>query len=168
MALSELLQEVTRVKVAQVLHQRRPGILHTDVPEQLARFEERIRQASIEVRILVGEAPPAGPFRELAVQASVLEAASLTEYADYPEQQVQGEDGRGYFLHQQYLALLARLQGMINDAGGVVPPDGQPVAPTAGLPRARMPEPGIYPDPVLIAGVTYRRTGYSTDPKTAG
>lgn len=168
MALSGLLVEVTRVMVANQLHQRQPVILHSDVPEQLARFEQRVRAASIEVRVLVGLDPPAGPFRELAVELVALETASATEYADYPEQQVQGEDGRGYFLHQQYLRLLERLQKMLDDAGGVVPPDGQPVLPTANLPRARFPDPSVYPDPVLVPGVTYTRSRYGSDPKTAG
>lgn len=156
MALSGLLGDVTRVKVAELLHQRQPRILHSDVPEQLARFEERVKQAGIEVRIVVGDNPPAGSIRDLAAIAIALEAASQTEYADYPEQQVQGEDGRGYFLHQQYLERLATLRMIVANAGGVVPADGEPVRPTtAGLPRSRGPLPGIYPDPVQVRGINY-------------
>lgn len=155
--MAELLEDVTRTMVAEKLHQRRPQILISDVPEQLARFAARKRSASLEVRVLVGIDPPVGTFRDIAAEAIALETASLTEYAEYPEQQAQGQEGRGYFLHQQYLAKLALLAKLIADAGGVVPPDGEPVpAATHTLPSARFPDPLPYPDPVVVAGVTYR------------
>lgn len=158
MALSGLLADVTRATVAEKLHQRRPTVLISDVPEQLARYEARVRSASLAVRILVGVDPPAGTIRDLAADTIALETASSTEYADYPEQQVQGGDGRGYFLHQQYLERLALLQQIIADAGGVVPDDGEPVPGAnagAGLPRATMPDHLPFPDPAYVAGITH-------------
>lgn len=157
MALSGLLADVTRDTVAEKLQQRRPTILLSDVPEQLARFEARVKSASLAVRVLVGANPPAGTIRDLAADTIALETASATEYADYPEQQVQGRDGRGYFLHQQYLERLALLQKIITDAGGVVPPDGEPVpgTNTPALPRATMPDALPYPDPVQVRGISH-------------
>lgn len=165
MPLTGLLGDVTRESVAEKLHQRRPAILHSDVPEQLARFEQRVRGASLAVRILIGSDPPAGTIRDLGAEAIALETASATEYAEYPEQQVQGADGRGYFLHQRYLEQLALLERIIADAGGVVPPDGEPIPTVAGRPTARFPAALPYPDPVQVRGVTYVTT---SDPKTAG
>lgn len=158
MALSGLLGDVTRVAVAEKLHRRRPQILISDVPEQLARFEERVKSSSLAVRVLVGSNPPAGTIRDLAADAIALETASATEYAEYPEQQVQGSDGRGYFLHQQYLEKLALLERIITDAGGTVPEDGEPLPPAGvALPRATMPAHLPYPDPAYVAGVTHPR-----------
>jgi hypothetical protein len=155
MALSGLLGDVTRLTVAEKLHQRRPQILISDVPEQLARFEARVRASSLAVRVLVGSDPPAGTIRDLAAEAIALETASATEYAEYPEQQVQGSEGRGYFLHQQYLERLALLAQIIADAGGTVPPDGEPLPATSALPRATMPEHLPYPDPAYVRGITH-------------
>jgi len=155
MALSGLLGDVTRESVAEKLHQRQPKILTSTDPEQLARFEARVTSASFAVRTLVGSDPPAGTIRDLAADTIALETASATEYADYPEQQVQGQDGRGYFLHQQYLERLALLTQILADAGGVVPPDGEPVPTVAGLPHATMPDHLPYPDPAYVAGVTH-------------
>jgi hypothetical protein len=156
MALTGLLADVTRASVAEKLHQRRPQVLISDVPEQLDRFEARVKSASLAVRVLVGADPPAGTIRDLAADTIALETASSTEYADYPEQQVQGEDGRGYFLHQQYLERLALLQQIIAEAGGTVPEDGEPVRPAStGLPRATMPDPLAYPDPVQVRGISH-------------
>lgn len=171
MALSGLLADVTRETVAEKLHQRRPTVLISDVPEQLARYEARVKSASLAVRVLVGANPPAGTIRDLAADAIALETASSTEYADYPEQQVQGRDGRGFFLHQQYLEKLALLSKIIADAGGVVPPDGEPVpgaGVTTGLPRATMPEHLPYPDPAYVAGVTHHASTHHLSERELG
>jgi hypothetical protein len=141
MALTGLLGDVTRDRVAALLHQRRPEILDTDVPEHLARYEARVRGAAVEVLLITGDDPAAGPVRDLAAEAIALEVASQTEYAEYPEQQVAGDEGRGYHLHQRYLELLSRLRS--NSSTG------------SGLPRARMPAPLPYPDPVLVRGFHY-------------
>lgn len=141
MALTGLLGDVTRDRVAALLHQRRPEILDTAVPEHLARYEARVRGASVEVVLITGEDPAPGPMRDLAVEAVALETASQTEYAEYPEQQTPGDTGRGWHLHQRYLELLSRLRS--NSSTG------------SGLPRARFPGSSTYPDPVLVRGLDY-------------
>lgn len=149
MPLSGMLADVTQVKVASLLNQRRPDILDASIPEEVALFEATVESASVELLFLVNEDPPSGAIRRLAVEAIALETASLIEYAQYPEQQAPGETGRGYHLHQRYLELLGRVRELVNAAGGVVPADGgTPVLLQGGRPRARFPEPMGYPDPV--------------------
>jgi hypothetical protein len=156
MALTGILGDITRERVSGVLYEREPELLTSDAPVEVGAYEALVRGAGISVILLTGPDPPAGSIRDLAVEAITLETGSSIEYAVYPEQQVQGEDGRGFYLHQRYLEKLAELRAIMAAAGGVVPPDGEPL-PTAGmgLPRARMPEPLPYPDPVLVRGVSY-------------
>lgn len=118
-----LFEDVTQSKVAGLLQQRRPEILETADPVEVAKFEARVRGAAVEVVLLTGVDPPSGPIRDMAVEAIALQTGSEIEYAEYPEQQAQGLDGRGYHLHQRYLELLARLNEIIADLGGV-PADG--------------------------------------------
>lgn len=140
--LTGMLVEVTQIRVAGLLQQRQPEILE-NVPEELAKFEDRVRGAAVEVVLLTGADPPQGPIRNLAVEVIALETGSGIEYAEYPEQQVQGREGRGYYLHQRYLELLARLREIITGAGGSVPPDGG----TGGVHTGRTPL-GCFPDPL--------------------
>lgn len=156
MALVGVLGDVTQEDVRGSLLERDPELLDSAVPRLVAAFEQLVTLAGAEVRILVGPDPVAGPIRDFAALAIATETASLIEYAEYPEQQAQGEDGRGYFLHQKYLELLGSLRAWLAAYGGVVPPDGG-VAPPApqGLPRARFQGPSPYPDPVLVRGVSH-------------
>ena len=110
MALEGILGDVTTEKVAGLLQQRQPEIFDPEDPDQVNRLEARIRGAAVEVLLLTGANPPAGPVRDLAAEAIALQTASEIEYAEFPEQQVAGDHGRGYHLHQRYLELLARLQ----------------------------------------------------------
>ena len=139
MALVGVRAEVTQEKVAGLLQQRKPRIL-TDDPDQVIRFEERVKGAAGAVVLLVGEDPEAGLLRDLAAEAIAHETAAEIEYAEYPEQQTQGDVGRGYHLHQRYLELLAMLRGYIESGttSGVV---GVP-APVGAFPPAP-----CYPDP---------------------
>ncbi len=140
MALDGVRGDVTQVKVAGLLQKRKPRLLTDDDPDQVARFEERVKGASVAVVLLVGEDPDAGLLRDLAAEAIAHETAAEIEYAEYPEQQTQGDVGRGYHLHQRYLELLAMLRGYIESGttSGVV---GVP-APVGSFPPAR-----CYPDP---------------------
>lgn len=156
MALTGILGDITRERVSGVLFERGPELLDSDVPAQVTAYEALVRGAAVSVVLLTGANPPVGPIRDLAVEAIALETGSSIEYAEYPEQQAQGDDGRGYYLHQRYLEKLAELRAIIAGLpGGVIPPDGMPLPATVGLPRARMPEPLPYPDPVLVRGVSY-------------
>lgn len=138
-----MLGEVTQTKVAGLLQQRRPAILETDNVEELAKFEARVRGAAVEVVLLTGLDPVEGPIRDLAVEAIALQTGSEIEYAEFPEQQVPGDVGRGYHLHQRYLELLARLRAIIDAAGGQVPDDGG----AGGVTTARSPL-GCFPEPL--------------------
>lgn len=150
MALTGLLGDVTQSRVAGLLNERRPGILDSEDPDQVARYEARVRGAAVQVVLLTGLDPIQGAVRELAVEAIACQTASEIEYAEYPEQQVAGDDGRGYHLHQRYLELYAQLQRIIDNAGGVVPPDG--TTSVRGRPRGRFPAPQPYPDPAYVRG----------------
>lgn len=157
MALTGILGDVTRSRISGVLYEREPELLDSDAPSEVQAFEALVRGAAISVVLLTGADPPAGSIRDLAVEAIVLETGSAIEYAVVPEQQEQGQDGRGYYLHQRYLEKLAELRAIIGALpGGVIPPDGEPVrSAVIGLPAARMPAALPYPDPVLVRGVTY-------------
>lgn len=122
MALTGVRADVTQSKVAGLLQARRPDILDSDDPEQVERFEGRVSGASVSVRLLVGEDPPAGLLRDLAAEAIAAEAGSQIEYAEYPEQQSPGDTGRGYHLHQRYLELLGQLRQYVESGttGGAV------------------------------------------------
>lgn len=156
MALPGMLAEVTQSRVAAHLVKRDPEIIDADIPEQLPIFEDVVRGAAVQVVLVVGEDPIPGRVRNMAVEAVALEAASQIEYASYPEQQSTGDTGRGHYLHQRFLELLAELRRIVEDNGGVVPDDDQviPVA-SAPRPRARFPEARRYPDPVIIRGNPY-------------
>lgn len=138
-----ILGEVTQTMVAGLLQQRQPESLETEDVDQLARFADRVRGAAVEVVLLTGADPPAGPVRDLAVEAIALQTASEIEYAEYPEQQAQGLDGRGYHLHQRYLELLARLKEIISAVGGV-PEDGG----AGGIPTGSRSPLGSFPEPL--------------------
>lgn len=141
--LAPLLAEVTQTRVAGLLQRRQPAILKSEDPEQVARFEDRVRGAAVEVVLLTGPDPAVGPIRDLAVEVIAQQTGSGIEYAEFPEQQAPGDSGRGYYLHQRYLELLARLREIITGAGGQVPDDGG----TGGVPAARAPL-GSFPPPL--------------------
>lgn len=156
MALTGIRGDITRERLSGMLLERDPELLDGDVPEQVTQYENLVRGAAISVVLLTGADPPTGSIRDLAVEAISLETASAIEYAEYPEQQVQGEDGRGYWLHQRYLEKLGELRQIIDDAGGEVPPDGEPVRPRRhGIPLGNFPDPLPYPDGARVPGVTY-------------
>lgn len=156
MALVGVLGDVTQEEVKGSLLERDPELLDSDVPRLVVAFEQLVKLAGAQVRVIVGTDPPAGPIRELAAQAIAVETASLIEYAEYPEQQIQGEDGRGYFLHQKFLELLGTLSAWVASYGGTVPEDGGVApAPRQGLPRARFQGASPYPDPVIVRGVSH-------------
>lgn len=156
MALVGVLGDVTQEEVKGSLLERDPELLDSDVPRHVVAFEQLVKLAGAQVRVIVGTDPPAGPIRELAAQAIAVETASLIEYAEYPEQQIQGEDGRGYFLHQKFLELLGTLSAWVASYGGTVPEDGGVApAPRQGLPRARFQAASPYPDPAIVRGVSH-------------
>jgi len=155
MALPGMLAEVTQTRVKGLLMQRQPEILDPTITAQVPVYEARVRGAAVEVVLLTGTNPPAGPIRDLAVEAIACQTGSEIEYAEYPEQQAQGDIGRGFHLHQRYLELLRRLQGILDDLGGTIPDDGGEgglsVA-TNGTPRGRGPRASLpYPDPATGA-----------------
>jgi hypothetical protein len=138
MALSGLLAEVTQARVRGLLSKRDPAILDQDDADQLAPFEAQVRSAAVQVVLLTGDDPEAGPVRELAVTAIAYQTGSEIEYATYPEQQAPGDTGRGYFLHQRYLELLAQLRELTG--GGItVPVVGR------GAPQGSFPPPEPFP-----------------------
>lgn len=142
MALEGMLSEVTQAKVRGLLDERDPIILDTEIPEEVERFEARVQGAAVQVLLLTGTNPPAGPIRDLAVEAIALQTGSEIEYATYPEQQAAGDTGRGYHLHQRYLELLGDLRRIIERGGGI-PDDGG-----SGGPVLTSPHPlGTFPAP---------------------
>lgn len=151
MALPGMLAEVTQTRVKGLLMQRQPEILDATITAQVPIYEARVRGAAVEVVLLTGINPPAGPIRDLAVEAIACQTASEIEEAEYPEQQAQGDISRGSHLHQRYLELLRRLTELLDDLGGVIPPDGGADGihpPPDGMPRGRSPRPLGWPDPV--------------------
>lgn len=141
--LAPLLAEVTQTRVAGLLQRRQPAILNAEDAEQVARFEDRVRGAAVEVVLLTGPNPAEGPIRDLAVEIIACQTASGIEYAEFPEQQGPEREGRGYYLHQRHLELLARLRTIIEGAGGQVPDDGG----TGGVSTSRTPL-GSFPPPL--------------------
>ena len=113
MALTGVRADVDQAKVSGLLQARQPDILDAGDPEQIERFEARVRGASVTVVLLAGEDPTQGLLRDLAAEAIALETAAEIEYAEYPEQQAPGDTGRGYHLHQRYLELLDQLRAYI-------------------------------------------------------
>lgn len=134
--LSGLLADVTREKVAGLLEQRQPDIITSDDPADIARFEARVTGAGVEVIFIVGADRPASPLRTLAVEAIALQTASEIEYAEFPEQQAPGDEGRGYHLHQRYLELLAQLRQWVSAGGGDGGMSGGGLAPSGSFPAA--------------------------------
>lgn len=137
-----MLADVTQERIKALLKERQPAILDSGDAEQLALFEAQVRGAAVEVVLLTGDSPDAGPIRELAVTAIAYQAGSEIEYASYPEQQAPGDIGRGYHLHQRYLELLAKLTRLTG--GGIT-------TPTAGVgsPQGSFPPPECEIDPAL-------------------
>lgn len=150
-----LLEDVTSAKVAGLLQERQPTILD-DTDEARARFAARLRGAAVEVLGLVGGNPPAGITRDLAAEAIAFQVASEIEFAEFPEQQAPGDDGRGGYLHERYVELLKRLKEILDDNDGVVPPGELPTRRRPGRSRARFPAPEEYPDPVVVRGRSRR------------
>jgi hypothetical protein len=140
MALDGVRGDVTQPVVGGLLQARRPAILDATDPAEVAKFEARVVGAAVQVVLLVGTDPDAGPLRDLAVEAIATETASQIEYAEFPEQQGPGDIGRGYYLHQRYLELLALLRGYV-ESGTVTGVVGVP-KPVGSFPAAR-----AYPDP---------------------
>lgn len=141
MALDGLLGEVTHARVQAHLHERQPDVLEEDVPEQVALFEALVKGAAVRVTLMTGPEPQDQQLRNLAVEAIALEAASIVEYASYPEQQAPGNEGRGYHLHQRFLELLGVISSLVVAGGGVVPGGAQ--APLGDFPP---PLPEILPE----------------------
>lgn len=126
MALVGVRGDITQAKVAGLLLARQSDLLETGNVEA---FEQRVAGASVAVVLLVGEDPASGLLRDLAAEAIAHEVAAQIEYAEYPEQQAQGDNGRGYHLHQRYLELLALLRqyvetGTVTGVAGVSSPVG--------------------------------------------
>jgi hypothetical protein len=145
MALDGILGDVDQVAVAGLLQQRRPLIVEKGDPVQEERFAERVRGAAVLVLPLTGPDPAPGPVRQLALEAIALETGSAIEYAEFPEQQGQGLSGRGYFLHQRFLELIANLTSMVTLAGVVLQADGSVYTPVL-MKRAQTPV-GDFPPP---------------------
>lgn len=143
MALEGVRGDVTQVRVAGLLQQRRPTILDATDPAEVAKFEAIVRGAAVTVVLLVGEDPETGLLRDLAAEAIALETASQIEYAEFPEQQVPGDQGRGFHLHERYLELLAQIRGYV-ESGTVSGAVGVP-KPVGSFPVAR-----AYPDPAEV------------------
>lgn len=151
MALPGMLAEVTEARVKGLLLERQPDLLDPENPAEVARFEALVKGAAVEVVLLVGPNPPAGPIRDLAVTAVVYQTASEIEGAEYPEQQVQGDLSRAERLHQRYLELLRRLTEILDELGGTIPDDGGSGGihpPPNGVPRGRSPRALGWPDPI--------------------
>lgn len=140
-----VLTAVTQAVIGGLLQQRQPEILESDDSDQVARFEARVSGAAVEVLVLTGLNPVPGPLRDLAVEAIACETASGIEYAEWPEQQAQGDQGRGYYLHQRYLELLARLREYA--LAGAFGPDGALGLLGQPRPRGRFPKALPFPDP---------------------
>ncbi len=137
MALDGMLDEIDETKIKGLLLRREDPMVfeETDV------FEARVRGAAVEVVLLTGDDPDDLAIRALAVEAIAVQTASAIEYAEFPEQQAQGDTGRGYHLHQRYLELLQRLQSLVDAGHG--PDDGEALpttpAPVGSFPPAYRP-----------------------------
>ena len=69
MALTGVRADVDQAKVSGLLQARQPDILDAGDPEQIERFEARVRGASVTVVLLAGEDPTQGLLRDLAAEA---------------------------------------------------------------------------------------------------
>ncbi|NHA02032.1 hypothetical protein G5V59_26955 [Nocardioides sp. W3-2-3] len=138
MALDGMLDEIDETKIKGLLLRREDPMVfeETDV------FEARVRGAAVEVVLLTGDDPDDLAIRALAVEAIAVQTASAIEYAEFPEQQAQGDTGRGYHLHQRYLGLLQRLQSLVDAGHG--PDDGEGSPDDAGA--GRQLSPGVPAD----------------------
>ncbi|BBH17498.1 hypothetical protein Back2_17850 [Nocardioides baekrokdamisoli] len=144
-----LVDDITQTKVAGLLEEREPAILTSTDSDEIARFQARVLGASVYVRVLTGGDPPAGPIRDLAVEAIAVQTASEIEYAEYPEQQAPGDPGRGYHLHQRYLELLGQLTNLIKNLGGIPTDGGANGVNITPRPRGNFPPAECYPDRVI-------------------
>ncbi|SDC46067.1 hypothetical protein [Nocardioides lianchengensis] len=122
MALTGLAAHVTKESIAKLLLGRSPDLLDEDVPED--RLDEWVRGVAAKVVPYVGTNPPEGAPRDIALDAIAYEVASEIEYSLFPEQQEQGNIGRGYHLHQKYLEMLAQLGTFPTEGPGVIPGPG--------------------------------------------
>lgn len=118
--------DVEPERVHALLLNRTPRILDPNDPDH-ALFTETVRGVVAEVAPLVGQDPPPGPTRDLAVWATVLGVAHHLEAALFPEQQL-GEDSRAETLLRRYLGVLADLRSRGN-GGGQSPIGRFPAAP---------------------------------------
>jgi len=137
MALTGLAAEITKPMIGILLLERDPGVLDRTygVPAEPV-FEAHVRQITTEVVAVTGPNPQ-GTTRELALQCIAYGVGSAIEYAEFPEQQMAGEQGRGWFLKKRFGELLEMLKGMPTGGG------------TSGsASRARFPSPRRYPDPI--------------------
>ncbi|WP_221585559.1 hypothetical protein [Microbacterium sp. G2-8] len=137
MPLTGIASEVTESMVGVLLKERSPDMLfertYGDPPQTI--FEATVQQIAAEVIPVTG-ADPQGATRELTLQCIAYGVASNIEYAEFPEQQGAGSQGRGYFLKRKFDDLLNTLRTLPKDGSG-----------KGNVSRARFPAARPYPDP---------------------
>lgn len=139
MPLTGLAAEVTKANVGILLAERAPDLLDKTYGTPPApMFEAFVQQIAAEVIPVVGT-NPTGATRALALQAIAYGVASSVEYAEFPEQQAQGNIGRGYFLKLKFNDLLNTLRGMPSTSADTI---------RAGVSRGSFPPASTYPDPL--------------------
>ncbi|MGO1265604.1 MAG: hypothetical protein ACTMIY_03105 [Microbacterium gubbeenense] len=137
MALTGLAAEVTKSSIAILLLKRDPGVLdRTFGAGEEPLFDAHVRQVATEVIAVTGP-DPKGTTRELALQCIAYGVGSAIEYAEFPEQQMAGDQGRGWFLKKRFGELLDMLKGMPSGGGT-----------SGGTSRGRFPPPRRFPDPI--------------------
>lgn len=138
--LTGIAAEVTKPMVGVLLAERPPDILERvyEGSPQTPMFDVFVQMIAAQVVAVVGS-DVRGDRRALAIQCIAYGVGSEVEYAEFPEQQLAGGTGRGWFLKQRFAELLETLRGMPADGNG---------GGAAGISRARSPKPRRYPDPI--------------------
>ena len=136
--MSDLAAAVTKPMVGVLLAERPPDILERTYGDPPVRmFDVAVQRIVVEV-VAVAGSNLHGARRDLAVQCVAYGVGAEIEYSEFPEQQLQGGIGRGWFLKRKYEELLALLRTMpANGSGGGL----------GNRSRGRFPKPRPYPDP---------------------
>lgn len=139
MPLTGLAAEVTKANVGILLAERAPDLLDKTYGTPPApMFEAFVQQIAAEVIPVVGS-NPTGATRTLALQAIAYGVASNIEYSEFPEQQSQGNSGRGYYLKLKFNDLMTTLRGMPSSSSDAI---------ASGISRGSFPPASVYPDPL--------------------
>ncbi len=140
-----LLDTVTKSMVVTLLGERPVALVDSVYTDSLnvthAWFDDFVAKRGARVAAVVGANPTNTAVAQLAAQCIAYGVAAEFEYAAYPEQQMQGGGGRGYWLDQQFEKQRQELREML----GAGASDALPL----GVSRSSFPNPLPFPDPAI-------------------